>query len=238
VSEVRLSAEARTEFGKGGARRTRRAGKIPAVIYGHGADPRHVSLPAREFANAVRHGGANVLLTLDLGGEEQLAIPKAIQRHAIKGTFDHVDLLAVRRGEKVTIDVPLAVSGEVVAGGLLAQEHTAVALEAEATNLPTEIPVSIDDLKIGDQIVAGDLTLPAGAALITDPSQVLLIMNEAPTEAEIEAELAEAAEELGIVEEPAESEAAEGETAEGETADGAQAEGEGAPADGAAQGGE
>jgi len=233
VSEVRLSAEARTEFGKGGARRTRRAGKIPAVIYGHGADPRHVSLPAREFANAVRHGGANVLLTLDLGGEEQLAIPKAIQRHAIKGTFDHVDLLAVRRGEKVTIDVPLAVSGEAVAGGLLAQEHTSVSLEAEATNLPTEIPVSIDDLKIGDQIVAGDLNLPAGAALITDPTQVLLAMNEAPTEAEIEAEMAEAAEELGIVEEPAESEAGEGESAEG-----AQAEGESAPAEGSGEGGE
>ncbi len=209
MSEVRLSAEARTEFGKGGARRTRRAGKIPAVIYGHGADPRHVSLPAREFANAVRHGGANVLLTLELGGEEQLAIPKAIQRHAIKGTYDHVDLLAVRRGEKVTIDVPLAISGDVVAGGLLAQEHTSVSLEAEATNLPTEIPVSIDGLKIGDTITGGDLTLPAGSALITDPAQVLLAMNEAPTEAELEAEVAEAAEELGIVEDQPEGEAGE-----------------------------
>jgi large subunit ribosomal protein L25 len=224
VSEVRLSAEARTEFGKGGARRTRRAGKIPAVIYGHGAEPRHVSLPAREFANAVRHGGVNVLLTLELGSEEQLAIPKAIQRHAIKGTFDHVDLLAVRRGEKVTIDVPLAISGDVVAGGLLAQEHTAVQLEAEATNLPTEIPVSIDGLNIGSQITAGDLTLPSGSSLITDPAQVLLIMNEAPTEAEIEAELAEAADELGIVEEeaaPAEGEAEAG--AAGEGAEGGEA---------------
>jgi large subunit ribosomal protein L25 len=234
VSEVRLSAETRTEFGKGGARRTRRAGKIPAVIYGHGADPRHVSLPAREFANAVRHGGANVLLTLDLGGEEQLAIPKAIQRHAIKGTYDHVDLLAVRRGEKVTIDVPLAISGEVAAGGLLAQEHTSVSLEAEATNLPTEIPVSIDDLKIGDQIVAGDLTLPSGATLISDPTQVLLAMNEAPTEAEIEAELAEAAEELGIVEDQAEGEEAEGEGAEA----GTEGDGQGEPAERSAEGGE
>jgi large subunit ribosomal protein L25 len=213
VSEVRLSAEARTEFGKGGARRTRRAGKIPAVIYGHGADPRHVSLPAREFANAVRHGGANVLLTLELAGEEQLAIPKAIQRHAIKGTYDHVDLLAVRRGEKVTIDVPLAVSGEVVAGGLLAQESTNVSLEAEATHLPTEIAVSIDGLKIGDQITAGDLDLPTGATLITDPAHVMLIMNEAPTEADIEAETAEAAEELGIVED--EAEPVDGESADG-----------------------
>jgi large subunit ribosomal protein L25 len=224
VSEVRLNAETRTEFGKGGARRTRRAGMIPAVIYGHGADPRHVSLPAREFTNAVRHGGTNVLLTLDLGGEEQLAIPKAIQRHAIKGTFDHVDLLAVRSGEKVTIDVPLAVSGDVVPGGLLAQESTSVSLEAEATHLPTEIAVSIANLKIGDQITAGDLDLPTGATLITDPTHVLLAMNEAPTEADIEAETAEAAEELGIVEDEADSgEAAEGASDGGESAEGGDA---------------
>ena len=101
MSEVRLPAEVRSEFGKGGARRTRRAGKIPAVIYGHGAEPRHVSLPAREFTAAIRHGGTNVLLTLELEGKDELAIPKAIQRHAIKGTFDHVDLLAVRRGDEV-----------------------------------------------------------------------------------------------------------------------------------------
>jgi large subunit ribosomal protein L25 len=227
VSEVRLTAETRTEFGKGGARRTRRAGKIPAVIYGHGADPRHVSLPAREFTNAVRHGGTNVLLTLDVEGEEQLAIPKAIQRHALKGTFDHVDLLAVRRGEKVTIDVPLAISGDVVAGGLLAVEANVVSLEAEATHLPTDIPVSIDGLEIGSQITAGDLTLPAGSALITDPSHVLLIMQEAPTEADIEAEVAEAADELGIVEDAPEGEAGEGaEAAEGGEAEGESAEGE------------
>ena len=182
MSEVRLSAESRTEFGKGGARRTRRAGKIPAVIYGHGEQPRHVSLPAREFTNAVRHGGANVLLTLDLDGAEQLAIPKAIQRHAIKGTFDHVDLLAVRRGEKVTIDVPLTIVGDVVSGGLLAQEHTSVQIEAEATHLPTGIEVSIAGLAIGTQISAGDLTLPRGSALAGDADQVLLIIQEAPTE--------------------------------------------------------
>ena len=138
----------------------------------------------------------------------------AATRHNIG--FAVVDLLAVRRGEKVTIDVPLAVTGEVVAGGLLAQEHTAVQLEAEATNLPTEIPVSIEELKIGDQITAGDLTLPSGSALVTDPTQVLLVMNEAPSEAEIEAELAEAAQELGIVEEAGEAAAAEGEGESGE----------------------
>jgi large subunit ribosomal protein L25 len=225
VSEVRLPAEARTEFGKGGARRTRRAGKIPAVIYGHGADPRHVSLPAREFTNAIRHGGANVLLTLDLEGEEQLAIPKAIQRHAIKGTFDHVDLLAVRSGEKVTIDVPLAVSGEIVPGGLLAQEGTSVTVEAEATHLPTEIPVSIEGLEIGSQITAGDLVLPAGTTLVGEPDHVLLIITEAPTAEQVEADMAEAAEELGIVEDQpdapeGESDAAAdgGESTEGQSA--------------------
>lgn len=201
MSEVRLPAESRTEFGKGGARRTRRAGKIPAVIYGHGADPRHVSLPAREFTNAIRHGGANVLLTLELDGGEQLAIPKAIQRHAIKGTFDHVDLLAVRQGEKVTIDVPLAIVGDVVAGGLLATESTTVSLEAEATHLPTEIVVDIAGREIGSQITAGDLALPAGSTLVTDPDHVLLIVQEAPTAAEVEAETAEGAAELGIVQE-------------------------------------
>jgi large subunit ribosomal protein L25 len=188
VSEVRLSAELRTEFGKGGARRTRRAGKIPAVIYGHGAEPQHVSLPAREFATAVRHGGANVLLTLEIEGRDHLAIPKAIQRHAIRGTYDHVDLLAVRRGEKVTIDVPLNVVGTVVAGGLLAQESSSVSIEAEATHLPNEIEVSIDGLEIGQHITAGDLTLPAGSTLAGDPDHVLLIMQEAPTAEQMGAE--------------------------------------------------
>jgi large subunit ribosomal protein L25 len=218
VSEVRLSAEPRTEFGKGGARRTRRAGKIPAVIYGHGEDPRHVSLPAREFTNAIRHGGSNVLLTLEVGGEEQLAIPKAIQRHAIKGTFDHVDLLAVRSGEKVTVDVPIEIVGDIVPGALLNQEATTISVEAEATHIPTGFEVSITGLAMGTQVTAADISLPAGSTLITDPEQVVIVISEAPTEAEIEAEVAEAAGELGIVEDqpetPAEGDAAQGEGAE------------------------
>jgi len=188
VSEVRLSAEPRTEFGKGGARRTRRAGKIPAVIYGHGAPPRHVSLPAREFGHAIKHGGANVLLTLSLDGAEELAIPKAIQRHPIKGVFEHVDLLAVRRGEKVTIDVPIVIVGEVARGGLLAQESNAVSVEAEATQLPSEIEVNVEGLEIGSHVTAGDLTLPSGATLVTDPQQVLVLIQEAPTAADLEEE--------------------------------------------------
>jgi large subunit ribosomal protein L25 len=210
VSEVRLPAETRTEFGKGGARRTRRAGKVPAVIYGHGADPRHVALPAREFANAIRHGGANVLLTLDIDGGEQLAIPKSIQRHPIKGHFEHVDLLAVRLGEKVTIDVPVTIVGSLVPGGLLNQEATTISVEAEATHIPTGFDVSIQGLAIGAQVTAADVVLPTGSTLVTDAGILLLSISEAPTEAQIDAELAEAAEDLGITEDAPDSESGEG----------------------------
>jgi large subunit ribosomal protein L25 len=209
VSEVRLPAEPRTEFGKGGARRTRRAGKIPAVIYGHGAPPRHVSLPAREFGHAIKHGGANVLITLSLNGAEELAIPKAIQRHPIKGIFEHVDLLTVRRGEKVTIDVPIVIVGEVARGGLLAQESNAVSVEAEATHLPSEIEVNVDGLEIGSHVTAGDLTLPSGSTLVTDPQQVLVLIQEAPTAADLAEEVE------GEVEEPTEGEEPTAAEAEG-----------------------
>jgi large subunit ribosomal protein L25 len=215
VSEVRLPAETRTEFGKGGARRTRRSGKVPAVIYGHGAEPRHVALPAHELANAIRHGGANVLLTLDVEGGEQLAIPKSIQRHPIKGYFEHVDLLAVRRGEKVTVDVPLTIVGDVAPGGLLNQEHQTVSVEAEATNLPTGFEIDITGLEIGSQVVASSIELAPGAALVTEPDTVLVIIAEAPTQAELDAEVAAAADELGIVEDQPESaESGEGAPAE------------------------
>lgn len=206
MSEVRLDAEVRTEFGKGGARRTRRAGKIPAVIYGHGADPRHVSLPAREFTLAIRRGGSNVLLTLALEGEDQLTIPKAIQRDPIRGDFEHVDLLAVRLGEKVTIDVPLVLTGEIAPGGLLAQDATSVTVEAEATHLPTEIEISIEGMEVGSSVSAKDLTLAAGTTLVTDPETLLVAVGAAPTAEDLEAETAEAVEELGIVEDkPTES---------------------------------
>ena len=194
MSEVRLAAETRTEFGKGGARRTRRAGKIPAVIYGHGADPRHVSLPAREFTHAIKRGGANVLLTLSVNGKDELTIPKAIQRHPIKGEFEHVDLISVRIGEKVTIDVPLVLTGAIAPGGLLGQDHTSVTVEAEATHLPTEIEVSIEGLEVGGHITAADLTLPAGSTLVTEAETLLVHVSQAPTEADMAAGEEEAAE--------------------------------------------
>jgi large subunit ribosomal protein L25 len=217
VAEVRLAAENRTEFGKGGARRTRRAGKVPAVIYGHGADPKHVSLPAHEFANAIRHGGVNVLLSLQTDDGEQLVIPKAIQRHPIKGYFEHVDLITVRRGEKVTIDVPIVIKGEVVPGGMLNQERTSISIEAEATHLPSELDVDIADREIGTHITAGDISLPSGVTLVTEPDHLVVAVVEAPTAEQLEAEVAEAAEELGIVEEQPEepvAEPGEGEQAE------------------------
>ncbi|HTZ42783.1 MAG TPA: 50S ribosomal protein L25/general stress protein Ctc [Jatrophihabitans sp.] len=219
MSEVRLAAAIRTDFGKGGARRTRRAGKIPAVIYGHGADPKHVSLPGREFVNAVRHGGPNVLLSLSIDGDEQLVLPKSIQRHPIRGEFEHVDLLAVRRGEKVTVDVPLSITGDIAPGGLLNVEHAAVTLEAEATHLPSEIELSVEGLEIGAQITADDLTLPAGTTLVTDPAILLVSVTTAPTAEDLEAEAAEAAEELGIVEEKPAEEAAEAAATEGTEAE-------------------
>ena len=213
MSEVRLAAEVRTEFGKGGARRTRRSGKIPAVIYGHGADPRHVSLPAREFAQAIKRGGGNVLLTLTLDGEDQLTIPKAVQRHPIRGNYEHVDLIAVRVGEKVTIDVPLVVTGEVAPGAMLGQEHTTVQVEAEATHLPNEIEVSVEGLDVGAHVTAGDLNLPAGSTLVTDADTLLLNVITAPTAEDIEADTAESIAELGIVEEPSDADIAAAEEA-------------------------
>lgn len=193
MSEARLTAENRTEFGKGGARRTRRAGLIPAVLYGHGAEPRHISLPAHAFAAAVRRGGSNVLLTLEIDGAEELALPKAIQRHPIRDVYEHVDLIAVRRGEKIVVAVPLEVTGDVAPGGLLAVEFTTVSVEAEATHLPSSLQVDVEGLEVGSHITAGDLALPTGAALAGDPEQILLVVQEAPSAAAMEGETAEEA---------------------------------------------
>jgi large subunit ribosomal protein L25 len=189
VSEVRIAAEPRTEFGKGGARRTRRAGKVPAVMYGHGTAPRHIALPARDFAQAIKHG-INTLLTIDIDGKSELALPKAIQRDPLKGTFDHVDLLLVRRGEKVTVEVPVNLVGEAARDGLVNHEMTSMTIEAEATHLPDGIEVSIEGLVVGDQILAGQITLPPGSTLIGDPEAMVVAIAAAPSAADVEADLA------------------------------------------------
>jgi len=197
ADEVRIQAEPRTEFGKGGARRTRRAGKIPAVLYGHGTDPRHIALPAREFSHAIK-AGANTLLTLQLDGSSELALPKAIQRHPIRGDYEHVDLLLVRRGEKVTVEVPVMLTGEAERDGLVDQQLVTLTVEAEATNIPDHFEVSIDGLTIGHNITAGAVPLPDGTTLIGDPEQVVVAVLAAPTAEQLDAELADAEAEAGI----------------------------------------
>jgi large subunit ribosomal protein L25 len=190
VPEVHIAAEPRTEFGKGPARRERRAGKVPAVLYGHGGDTRHISLPGHEVLLALRT--ANVLIRLDgLPGGSELALPKAVQRDPIQGTVEHVDLLLVRRGEKVTVDIPVTITGEVNSDGLLDQQLVQISLEAEATNIPPRIEVDVEGMTIGQAVHASDLTLPRGVSLAVEPDILVLHVIAAPTAAQIEAELGE-----------------------------------------------
>ena len=194
MSEVRISAEPRTEFGKGGARRTRRAGKVPAVLYGHGEKPKHIALPAREFAAAIRHGGTMQVFDIEVSdGTTALALAKAIQRDPIKDTFEHVDLLVVRRGEKVTIEVPVVLSGEAGRNTLVMLEHDRLAVLADATRLPENLEASVEGLEAGTRVTAGEIKLPEGVELAADPDLVVAIVAAAPTAAEMEGEAAEAA---------------------------------------------
>jgi large subunit ribosomal protein L25 len=191
VPEVRIAAEPRTEFGKGPARRTRREGRVPAIIYGHGTDTRHITLPGHALMMALKT--PNVLIRIDgLPGGNQLALPKAVQRDPIRGSVEHVDLIMVRRGEKVTVDVPVQVTGEVYSGGLLDQQLVQVAVEAEATNIPQGFEVDVEGMEIGASVHAADLSLPAGVTLVTEPEALVLHVLAAPTAEQIEAELGEA----------------------------------------------
>ncbi|GAA1334664.1 50S ribosomal protein L25/general stress protein Ctc [Saccharothrix algeriensis] len=186
MSEVRLAAEERTEFGKGAARRTRRAGKIPAVLYGHGSDPKHLALPALEFARVVREHGHNAVLTLDIDSTSELALTKTVTTHPIKNYIEHVDLLLVQRGEKVTVDVPVLVVGEPAPGVLVTQDLTTIQVEAEALHIPEQVEVSISGVEAGTQIHASDLALPTGASLVTDADALVVAVNAAPTAAEMD----------------------------------------------------
>jgi large subunit ribosomal protein L25 len=190
VSEVRIAAEQRTKFGKGGARRTRREGKVPAVLYGHGTTVRHISLPARELMNAFKREGANVLLTLEIPGDaDELALPRQVQRDPIRGSLTHVDLLVVKRGEKVRIDVPVNVVGE-VKEGLLDTPHTTLSVEAEATNIPSSFEVDVSKLRVGASIHASQVKLPEGTTLLTDPDTIVAHILAQQTAEQFEAELA------------------------------------------------
>ncbi|MGH3673243.1 MAG: 50S ribosomal protein L25/general stress protein Ctc [Pseudonocardiaceae bacterium] len=188
MSEVRLAAESRTEFGKGAARRTRRAGKIPAVLYGHGSDPQHLALPALEFARVVRDQGSNAVLNIDLNGLPHLALTKTVTVHPIRQYIEHVDLLLVRRGEKVVVEVPVTVTGIAAPGSLVTQELSTLQVEADALSIPDELEVSVQDAEIGSRVLAGDVTMPEGAVLRTDPEYLVVNVVPAPTGDDLEGE--------------------------------------------------
>jgi len=196
VPEVKLTAELRTEFGKGAARRIRRAHKVPAVLYGHGTDPIHIALPGHETLLALRT--ANALLSIEVNGSSQLALPKQVQRDPLRHTIEHVDLVIVRRGEKVTVDVRVQVEGEAGPETLVVVDHSSIPVEAEATNIPQQIVVSVEGLPPGTQILARDLQLPAGSSVDLDPETLIVNITNAPTAEALEAELAEAEAEAGI----------------------------------------
>jgi large subunit ribosomal protein L25 len=195
----KIKAETRTEFGKGAARRIRRENKVPAVVYGHGNDPIHLTLPGHDTMMALKHGGANALLEIDIDGKTQLALTKQVQIDPIKRHLEHVDFVAVVRGEKVTVEIQL---------------------EAEATHIPEHIEVSIEGLPAGTQILASDLTLPPGSTLLLDPDTLIVNITEQVSEAALEAELEGAEAEAGIEREESEAGAADAAT-EGESAEAA-----------------
>jgi large subunit ribosomal protein L25 len=219
VPEVHIKAEPRTEFGKGPSRRIRNGGRVPAVLYGHHTEPRHLTLPGHEVLMALRT--PNVLIRLEgLPGGVQLALPKAIQRDPIKGWVEHVDLLTVRRGEKVKVDIPVTIVGEIAPDGLLDQQLVQISVEAEATNIPAGVEVDVEGMGVGTAVHARDLVLPAGVTLDDEPDLLVLHVLTAPTAAEIEAEIGEAA----PAEEAAPAAAAEAGAAPAAPAEGGQAE--------------
>ena len=228
MSESKIQAEPRTEFGKGAARRIRRADKVPAVLYGHGTPPVHITLPGHDTMLALKHGGSNALLNIVIDGKTQMALPKQVQRDAIKGFLEHLDLIIVRKGEKVIVDVPVHVVGEAAPETLVVTEHPVISVEAEATHIPEYIEVSVEGAGVGTQIHAGDLTVPPGSVVQIDDDTLVVNIAHAPTAEELEEELAEAEAEAGIEREEAEVEevgaeaAAEGEEAEGEETEGEQ----------------
>jgi large subunit ribosomal protein L25 len=218
MSEDLIKAEARTEFGKGAARRIRRADKVPAVIYAHGNDPQHVTLPGHDTMMAIKHGGSNAVLNIEVDGKVQLALTKQIQADPIKGFLEHIDFITVKKGEKVTVEIPIHVTGEAKSDAMVVTELSTVTVEAEATHIPEYVEVSVEGMEAGTQITGADLELPKGSTLLTDDEVLVVNVVHAPTAEEVEAELEEAEAEAGIEHEVSDEEAAEGEAAaDGET---------------------
>ncbi|MEO9323434.1 50S ribosomal protein L25/general stress protein Ctc [Nocardioides sp. C4-1] len=203
----KIAAETRTEFGKGAARRIRREDKIPAVVYGHGNDPIHVTLPGHATMMALKHGGANALLELDIDGSSQLALTKQVQVDPIRRVIEHIDFVAVRKGEKVTVDVPVIVVGDAAPETLVVTDNATVQVEAEATNIPESIEVSVEGLTAGTQITAAELQLPAGTTLLVDGDTLVVNVTEQISAEALEAELEEAEAEAGIERDESDDEA-------------------------------
>ena len=223
MSEIKLVAETRTQFGKGAARKIRRDNKIPAVLYGHGTQPVHITLPGHDTMMALKT--ANALVDIEIEGQSQLALAKDIQRDPIRPVIEHVDLVVVRRGEKVTVDVPVTTDGEAAAETVVTVDSQTLQLLVLATSIPEHVVVPVDGLEAGTQVLASQVELPEGAELVTDGEVLVVNVTQQITAEALEAELAEAEAVAGI-----EHEASEGETEDG--AEGEGTEGEGASAEG------
>ncbi|HEY0247782.1 MAG TPA: 50S ribosomal protein L25/general stress protein Ctc [Gryllotalpicola sp.] len=185
ADDNKLVAETRDSFGKGAARKIRAANKIPAVIYGHGAEPRHVTLPGHETMLMIRK--ANAIIELDIDGTSELTLVKDVQRDPVRQIIEHIDLIVVRRGEKVTVDIPVHIVGEPFGSAIAEQDANTLSIEAEATNIPERIVVDVEGKEAGIHITAADIELPAGASLISDPETLVVgIVDPAASSAEDE----------------------------------------------------
>jgi len=222
VSDNKLVAETRTQFGKGAARKIRRDNKIPAVMYGHGSEPVHITLPGHQSMLALKQ--SNALLTIVIDGEEQLALAKDVQRDPIKPVIEHIDLVVVRKGEKVAVDVQVHVVGDAEPETVVTVENQTLSLEVAATAIPQNVEVSVEGLSAGTQIHASDIALPAGATLLTDADILVVNITAQVTAEALEAELAEAEAEAGIEHEAPDAPADEAEAADGEAAPAAEQE--------------
>ena len=201
-----LTAAVRSKTGKGASRLARREGRVPVVLYGHGTDPQHLEINAREFAAVLRNSGTNAVLTLDIAGTEQLALTKQVVVHPIRRNIEHADLVVVKRGEKVTVDVSVVVEGDAAPGTLVTQDANTIQIEADVQSIPEQLALSVEGIEAGTQILAGQIELPAGVTLVTDADVLVVNVVAAPTEADLESE--------GAGDEGGSAAAAEGEAAE------------------------
>jgi len=217
VTDNKLVAETRTQFGKGAARKIRRDNKIPAVMYGHGSEPVHITLPGHQSMLALKQ--SNALLTIVIDGKEQLALAKDVQRDPIKPVVEHIDLVIVTKGERVVVDVNVHLEGEAGPETVVTTDHTSLQLEVEATHIPESVTVSVEGLPAGTQVLAGQVELPEGATLVTDAEALVVNVTAQVTAEALEAELAEAEAEAGIEREESDEDAAESADAEAESAD-------------------